>query len=152
MRIKSVFLYVLLAVMTTAANSQTAGSRRGTAATAPAAIEGVWRAEIDGLPAITLIVTNESGTLTGAIQFYFHHRDAVGQLWVSTPGLPEPLFNLKFDGTTLTFQVSHRRAHPPRTLADAPVSCRLTLTGPNKGELVNESESSPAIEVVRSEY
>jgi len=107
---------------------------------------------MDGLPFIALLITNENGGLSGAVLFYFHHRDAVGQPWTSTPGLPEPLFNPKFDGKTLTFQVSHRRAHPPRTLNDPPVSFRFKLMGANRGELVNENEASPVTVLVRSEY
>jgi hypothetical protein len=128
----------------------------------PAAqLTGVWRAEADGLPAVVLVVSDESGNLTGAIMFYFHVRDAVDKPYRSTPGLPEPIFNLKFDGESLTFQVSHRRAHPPRTLSDPPVTMRLKLTGTNasgqvQGELTNLSERSsstmpPAI-MVKSDY
>ncbi len=118
-------------------------------------LTGVWRGQMEGLPAVDLVISDESGTLTGAVLFYFHLRKTVNDPWSSTPGLPEPLFNLKLDGKMLTFQVSHRRAHPPRTLTDPPVQFRLRLTGPNKAELVNESESrspGPGLNLVRSEY
>ena len=140
---------VLTAMLATAGFSQTS---RPSGATDTASIEGVWRAELDGLPYIALLITNEPGSLSGAVLFYFHRRDAVGQPWTSTPGLPEPLFNPKFDGQTLTFQVSHRRAHPPRTLNDPPVSFRFKLIGANRGELINENEASPVTVLVRSEY
>jgi hypothetical protein len=67
------------------------------------------------------------------------------------------MFNLKFDGHALTFQVSHRRAHPPRTLSDPPVTMRLKLTGANasgqmQSELSNLSERSPTTIAVKSDY
>jgi hypothetical protein len=117
-----------------------------------APIVGVWRAEMDGLPYVALVVTDEGGSPMGAIQFYFHHRDAVGDPWTATPGLPEPMFNVAFDGRTLTFQVSHRRAHPPGSLKDPPVSFRLALTGANQGEAKCLSDASPVLVMVRSEY
>jgi hypothetical protein len=125
----------------------------------PTPIVGVWRAQMDELPFITLTLTNENGSLSGAVLFYLHRRNE-GQPVTSTPGIPEPLFNLRFDGETLTFQVSHRRAHPPGSLSDAPVSFRLKLTGENKGGLINVTEASltgksdvgPGLEMVRSEF
>jgi len=117
-------------------------------------IVGIWRCQMDGLPAVTLTVTNEGGNLAGAVLFYLHRRDA-GQPVTATPGVPEPLFNPKFDGKTLTFQVSHRRAHPPESLNDGPVSFQLKLTGPGKGELVNEDErdpNAPKFVLTKSEY
>jgi hypothetical protein len=116
-----------------------------------APIVGVWRAEMDGLPVFAMVITDEGGSLSGAIQFYLIRRNE-GQPATATPGLPEPILNLHFDGKTLTFQVSHRRAHPPRTLKDPPVSFRLTLTGADKGEGENLSEASPVVVMTRSEY
>jgi hypothetical protein len=140
-----------MAMLTTAGFSQTSRPGEATAAPDTASIKGVWRADMGGLPYITVTITNETGSLSGAVLFYFHHRDP-GQPWTSTPGLPEPLFNPKFDGKTLTFQVSHRRAHPPRTLNDPPVSFRFKLIGANRGELVNENESPSELVLVRTDY
>jgi hypothetical protein len=116
---------------------------------------GVWRAEADGLPFVTLNISNESGNLSGAVLFYLHRRDQ-GKPVTSTPGIPEPIFNPHFDGMTLTFQVSHRHAHPPRTLSDPPVNFRLKLTGTDTGgmsigELTNEREASSGLQLVRSD-
>lgn len=111
---------------------------------------GVWRGQMDDLPAVTLTITDEGGGLSGAILFYLHRRTTVNDPYTSTPGIPEPLLNPTFDGKSLAFQVSHRHAHPPRTLHDPPVRFRLTLTGPDKGELVNEDEGSgPGLPIVR---
>jgi hypothetical protein len=115
------------------------------------AILGVWRAQMDGLPALTLVVTDESGSLSGAVLFWLHMRKTVNDPYTATPGLPEPIFHPQFDGTTLTFQVSHRRAHPPRTLSDPPVTFTLKLTGPNQAELANKSERGPTVALVRSD-
>ena len=109
---------------------------------------------MNGLPAVTLTVTNESASLTGAVLFYLHRRDP-GKPETATPGVPEPLFNPRFDGKTLTFQVSHRRAHPPGTLEDAPVTFELRLDGPDKAEFVNDTErdpNAPRFVLVRSAY
>jgi len=73
----------------------------------------------------------------------------------STPGDPEPLLNPKFDGQTLTFQVSHKNAHPPDSSNDTPVKFHLSLnpadwTASVTGMLVNESEPGPQVDVVRA--
>ena len=117
-----------------------------------AAFIGVWRAQLEGLPAVDIVISNEGGQLTGGILFYFHLRLDANQPWTSRPGLPEPLFNIKMAGDTLHFQVSHRRAHPPRTLNDPPVSFRLSIVGPDKANLVNETESAGPLAMVRSDY
>jgi hypothetical protein len=113
-----------------------------TSSASAASIEGVWRCQMEGLPAVTLTVTDEGGSLTGAVLFYLHRREP-GQPVTATPGVPEPLFNPRFDGKTLTFQVSHRRAHPPDSLNDGPVSFELKLDGVDKGEFVNKNEMDP---------
>ena len=105
------------------------------------AVTGVWRAQMDGLPALTMTVSDEGGELTGAILFYLIRRDD-GQPPRSSPGSPEPLFNLKFDGRALDFRVSHRRAHGPENAHDPPVNFRLKITGPNEGMLVREKGES----------
>jgi len=114
------------------------------------AVTGVWRAQMDGVPALVMTISDEGGSLTGAALFYLiRHND--GQPPRSSAGIPEPMFNLKFDGKTLDFRVSHRRAHPPSTFEDPPVSFRLQVTGPNEGVLVREGEESPPLRVVRDQ-
>jgi hypothetical protein len=151
MRLRVVPISAALLLIALPSNPQRA-QREQPQMPAPAAVTGVWRGQMDGLPAVTLVVTDESGNLTGAVLFYFHMRKTVNDPYTSTPGLPEPMFGRNFDGKTLTFQVSHRRAHPPRTLSDPPVSLTLTLTGPNQAELVNKSERGPVLAMVRSDY
>lgn len=116
-----------------------------------AAVTGVWRAQINDLPVFTLVITDEGGGLSGAILFYMLKREDVNHPFTATPGLPEPIFNPKFDGKTLTFQVSHKRAHPPRTLSDPPTTFRLTLADDGKAQVQNLSEGPP-LTVARSDY
>jgi len=112
------------------------------------AVTGVWRGQIDGLPALVLTISDEGGELTGAIVFYLIRQND-GQPPRSSPGGPEPLFNLKLDGGTLVFRVSHRRAHPPATANDPPLSFRLKITGPNEGVLTREGTESETIRISR---
>ena len=139
MKSRDVLAGVVLAMMATSGWAAAGGANRGAGA---APIEGVWRCQMEGLPAVTLTVTEEGGTLTGAVMFYLHKREP-GQPVNATPGVPEPLLNPRFDGKTLRFQVSHRRAHPPDSLQDQPVNFQLKLDGPDTGEFVNESEPDP---------
>ena|ERR1700734_2324264 len=111
---------------------------------------GVWRADMDNMPAVVMVVSDEGGSLEGAVMFYFHMRNTVNNAYTSTPGLPEPLFALRAEGDTLQFDVSHRRAHPPGTLDDPPVHFHLRLTGANQAELMNESEHGPTVTMIRS--
>ena len=97
------------------------------------------------------MITDEGGQLHGAVLFYLLHvRPDVNTPYTSTPGLPEPMLDLKADGQSLRFEVSHRRAHPPGTLNDPPVPFRLKLIAPGRAELVNEHESEgPAVVLTR---
>lgn len=115
------------------------------------AITGVWRGDMDGMPTVVLVISDEGGQLTGAALFYFQTRKDENSPWTSAPGLPEPMLQPQLDGTTLRFEISHRRAHPPRTLNDPPMPFHLKLIGPLKAELQNEREGPPVI-VTRSEY
>jgi hypothetical protein len=104
---------------------------------------GVWRGQMEILPAVTLNITDDGGGLSGAVLFYLIKRSStMSEPTTSTPGIPEPLYNLRLDGESLVFEVSHRRAHPPKTLSDPPVHFRLKLIDQDKAELVNESENS----------
>ena len=144
---KSILIGIAVVIFSACALSQNAKVE----ASANAPINGVWRGQVNGLPAVTLVVTDEGGSLAGGVLFYFRQRANENSPWTATPGLPEPLLNPKFDGKTLTFQISHRRAHPPGSLNDPPVPFHLTLVGPDKAELLNQSEG-PALRLTRSEY
>lgn len=149
------FLCTLVLMTAAVAGTQTRDSRTPAKATDDATIAGVWRAEADGLPFVTLTLTNETGRLEGAVLFYLHRREE-GKPVTSTPGIPEPLFDMSFDGKVLAFQVSHRHAHPPGTLPDPPVTFRLKLTGVNTGELtmgeVDPDKPRPGMTLTRADY
>jgi hypothetical protein len=120
---------LLLAVGLQLASAVTASAQSDTSA-----FVGVWRGTQDGLPSVTLTITDEDGGLAGAVLFYLIRREE-GKAATSSPGIPEPLFHLKPDGKSLEFQVSHRRAHAG-TSHDPPVTLRLRATGPNEAELL----------------
>jgi hypothetical protein len=147
----SIFAALIAAIVIVQASSRDVAASQSSDTQNHERIEGVWRAQMDRLPAVTLTVTYETGSLNGAILFYLLRREP-GKAETSTPGIPEPLIDPKFDGVTLSFSVSHRRAHPPASLSSAPVKFTLRITGQDKAELRNESESSPPVEMVRGAY
>jgi hypothetical protein len=114
-------------------------------------ILGVWRAQMDGQPAFTLVITGENGGLSGAILFYKLMREDENHIYIASPGVPEPILNPKFDGKVLTFQVSHRRAHPPGTLNDPPVTFWLKPTANDKAQFIQLNEQHTMI-ITRSDY
>ena len=107
------------------------------------AIVGIWRGELDNLPAATLNITDEAGTLQGAMLFYLIRQDE-GKPPTSSPGIPEPLFEPQFDGKILTFKLSHRHAHANTSASDPPVTFRLELTGPDQAKLVRIPQDGPS--------
>lgn len=143
---------MLAALLCGAVDAQT------TPATSQTAITGVWRGQMDNLPAVTLTIRNEGGKLSGAVLFFLHVRATENDPWTSRPATAaEPVLDPVFDGKTLRFMVSHKYAHPPRTLNDPPSHFHLTLVGPDKAGLVNETESGssdpgPGLPMVRSDY
>jgi hypothetical protein len=113
-----------------------------------AAIVGLWHGEWDNLPAATLNITDEAGPLQGAMLFYLIRKNE-GKPATASPGLPEPLFNPRFDGKSLTFQLSHRHAHA-QSSSDPPVKFRLDLIGPDEANLVRiPSDGPPSLHMVR---
>jgi len=119
---------------------------------ADSAITGTWRGKQYNLPVVDLTVIDEGGKLSGKIVFYFLHRNTEHDAWEvdMTHSMALPVLDPKFNGKTLKFQVSHKNAHPPRTLNDPPSSFEMQLTGKNAGELRNLTEKqSPPIGMVR---
>lgn len=102
-------------------------------------VVGTWKGKMYGVPAVTLIMKEEGGKLSGSILFFLiRHND--GQPPRPSPGTFEPLIDPQFDGKVLFFKVSHRNAHPPRTLNDPPVSFRFELIDNRRAILVREGE------------
>jgi hypothetical protein len=102
---------------------------------------GVWKGDQGGIPLVTVTIEQWHGKLTGAILFYLVRRESNGKQTAS-PGVPEPLLNVREFGNTLTFDVSHRNAHPPRTLNDPPVQFKLQVKDSKSGVLTGP-ESPP---------
>jgi len=144
----SASLFAIAALLATALFAQSTHSTapRPAGAQSHAAFAGVWRAQIHGLPAVTLNLSYETGSLNGAILFYLLRKDP-GSAETSTPGVPEPLIDPHFDGVTLTFAVSHRHAHPPESLSTAPVHFRMRITAADQAELTGAE--SPTVALTR---
>ena len=125
------------------------------APSAPAAdspVAGTWRGNLHDLPAVVLTVKDGGGKLSGTILFYFQHRNNQHDSWQVdlTHSMALPLIDPRFDGKTIFFQVSHKEAHPPRTLNDPPSSFQMRLTGKGQAELRNLTEErSPELKMVR---
>ena len=115
-------------------------------------VAGTWRGRMYDLPAVVLTVRDDGRKLSGTILFHFLHRNTEHDPWqVDTKhSIPLPLIDPKFDGKTISFQVSHKGAHPPRTLNDPPSSFLMRLTGKGEAELLNLSENGgPGLKMVR---
>ncbi|HTT64000.1 MAG TPA: hypothetical protein VMG35_19250 [Bryobacteraceae bacterium] len=117
-----------------------------TAAADNSAILGLWSGKMEGFTAIRLTIEEHDGKLAGAALFYLIRRDP-GKAPTASPGFPSPMISPAFDGKTLTFQISHKHAHPPQTLNDPPVSFRLELSGPDRA--VAYAPEGVKIEIVR---
>jgi hypothetical protein len=114
-------------------------------------LSGVWRGQMNNLPALTLVLTAEGGAQSGAFLFYLLKRENENHSYSVTPSLPEPILHPSFGGRTLTFEVIHRRAHPPDTLSDPLVTFEFRLVGKDKVQLVYQSESSLEPTLTRSD-
>lgn len=116
--------------------------------------DGVWRCQTDGQPNFDIVISQEGRQIAGSILFYLHVRKDVHSPWTVTASGPgEPMFNIELNGNTLSFQVSHRRSHPPRTLHDPPLLFEIRLLAPGKAELLNSSEDpNHNFQLVRSDY
>jgi hypothetical protein len=113
---------------------------------------GVWRGQFDNLPGVDLVIDDEGGSLHGAVVFYLHKRTDTNSPYTAMPGLPGPLLNLRAESQILLFQLSHRLAHPPRTLHDPPINFQLKLTGADQAELINESEGARGLPMKRTDF
>ena len=149
MRIRLPILVLLVALTPLCSRTQSTGSH---ASENISRFVGVWRGQFDNLPGVDLVITNEGGGLRGAILFYLHKRADANRPYTSSAGLPEPIFNIHPDDQTLHFKVSHRRAHPPATLHDAPKDFDLKLTGPDHAQLTNKSGDAPGLTMTRTDY
>lgn len=145
-----VAIVALLATALLAQSTQSKGLSSSCDARSHAAIEGVWGAQIHGLPAVTLNLSYETDSLHGAILIYLSRKNP-GVAETSMPGVPEPLmdphFDAHFDGVALVFAVSHRHAHSPESLGTSPVHFRMRITAADGAEF--SGEDSPTVSLTR---
>lgn len=73
-------------------------------------IVGVWKGDINKLPAVELNIKATEGQLAGTVTFFFQRKDSGA--WKVQRQDSQPLTKPKFDGKTLVFEVSHEQAHP----------------------------------------
>jgi hypothetical protein len=106
---------------------------------------GVWKAQMNSLPMMTLTIEQENGQLIGAILFYLIRRDP-GVPETASAGVPEPLIDPTFDGKTLAFKVSHSHAHADSEHTP-PVAFHFELTG--NGKLRTLGPEGQPVELVR---
>jgi hypothetical protein len=137
-------LIVLVALLMAVALGQSSSSNNSE-------LTGTWKCRMYGVPAVTLVLKEDGGKVTGTVLFFLiRHND--GKPPRSSPGTDEPLIDPQFDRKVLRFQVSHRNAHPPRTLNDPPVNFRFTLVNQRKGLLVREGgEPDSSCEMVKEQ-
>lgn len=102
-------------------------------------IVGVWHGEYRGLPWVTVTLTDEGGTLSGAVLFYLHCQTA-GAVETATPGVPEPLLDPHFDSTTLSFRVSAHHAGGPASLEEPPIPMTIEFIDADHARLVNQQD------------
>jgi len=89
---------------------------------------------MNNLPAVTLVVADDHGKLDGYIIFYFQQKESEG--WKVTRENKESLINPTFSGQTLSFEISHEKAHPGESgPADPPVKYEMVLTGSDEAKL-----------------
>jgi hypothetical protein len=106
-------------------------------------VAGVWRATIDGLPAMTLTVEEHDGKLMGAALFFTIHQKT-GTPTTSAPEVPEPLIEPRFDGKTLRFKVVVGNTGLPNPL---PHEFGFEITDPNRARLLIDGR--PGMEFTR---
>jgi hypothetical protein len=137
---------LVAAMITTAGFSQTPAAASvsnaaisGSKASSANEIVGVWHGEYHGLPWVTVTLTDEGGTLSGAVLFYLH-RQTAGAAETATPGMPEPLLDPHFDRRTLSFRVSAHHAGGFASLEEPPIPMTIEFIDADHARLVNQQD------------
>lgn len=112
----------------------TADSALAQSPTSASALLGQWQGKMQSQPSLAMTAEKEDGKLMGAVLFYVIRPNLSGAP-AASPGFPEPMIQPRSDGQTLSFKVSHRQAHPMRTLNDPRPGLRLELTCPDRAHL-----------------
>jgi hypothetical protein len=112
----------------------------------PAAIEGKWEGEVNGLKAITLTVHVTKGQMEGSVIFYVT-RDDDGQGKRVVGQDERKMLETHWDGKTLRFAVGAPDFEP-----DTPgVRFTMTVTGDKKAELKILGEHEQTLALARVE-
>ena len=111
----------------------------------PAAIEGKWEGEMNGLKAVTITVHESKGQMEGSVIFYVTRDDGQGMRVVGQD--ERKMLETQWDGKTLRFAVGAPDFDP-----DAPsVRFTMTITGDKKAELKRLGDEKMTLELTRSE-
>lgn len=107
-----------------------------------AALFGVWRGTLDGLPGVTLTLADDSRELGGTVVFYAINGDPPHIFSIE----PHILLHPKLEGNTLSFQVKLAR----RDLA-GPVTIKVVFGAVNKAQLqcLDCGPESPTTELTK---
>ena len=111
----------------------------------PAAIEGKWEGEMNGLKAVTITVHESKGRMEGSVIFYVTRDDGQGMRVVGQD--ERKMLETQWDGKTLRFAVGAPDFDP-----DAPgVRFTMTITGDKKAELKRLGDEKMTLGLTRSE-
>jgi hypothetical protein len=111
----------------------------------PAAIEGKWEGEMNGLKAVTITVHESKGQMEGSVIFYVTRDDGQGMRVVGQD--ERKMLETQWDGKTLRFAVGAPDFDP-----DAPgVRFTMTITGDKKAELKRPGDEKMTLGLTRSE-
>ena len=98
-------------------------------------IVGLWKGEMNGMPAVELVIQEAESRRTGRVTFIFQRMDS--GTWKVERQNSQPLEKIFFDGQRLLFQVSHEQAHPD-SAGDPPVAFTFTLSSSQEGVLASD--------------
>jgi hypothetical protein len=111
----------------------------------PAAIEGKWEAEMNGLKAVTVTVHENKGQIEGSVIFYVTRDEGQGKRIVGQD--ERKMLETHWDGKTLQFAVSAPDFEP-----DAPgVRFTMTVTGDKKAEMKRLGQDEMTLALTRLE-
>ena len=111
----------------------------------PAAIEGKWEGEMNGLKAVTITVHESKGQMEGSVIFYVTRDDGQGMRVVGQD--ERKMLETQWDGKTLRFAVGAPDFDP-----DTPsVRFTMTIAGDKKAELKRLGDEKMTLGLTRSE-
>ena len=111
-------------------------------AAAESSFTGTWKGTRNGLPAVTLIVRDSAGTISGTIEFFLQVRDSESSPWHVDAGDTEVLLSPVVHNKVLSFEVRHHVCHNCTEYGpNVPVKVELQPDGTAKlGDIVLRHE------------